>query len=39
MRTLGDGLEKLRELQPDLGDRRISIKTEPMRLPTGFLQV
>jgi len=35
MRTLADGLEKLQELQPDLGDRPISIKTQPMRLPTG----
>jgi hypothetical protein len=37
MRTLAGGLEKLDELQPNLGDRPISIKTLPMRLPTGEL--
>jgi hypothetical protein len=37
MRTLAGGLEKLHELQPNLGDRLISIKTLPMRLPTGEL--
>jgi hypothetical protein len=35
MRTLADGLEKLQELQPNLGDRPIAIRTSPLRLPTG----
>jgi hypothetical protein len=35
MRSLADGLEKLRELQLDLGERPITIKTSPLRLPTG----
>jgi hypothetical protein len=37
MRNLPDGLEKLHELQADLGNRPISIKTLPIRLPTGEL--
>ena len=35
MRSLADGLEKLRELQPDLGERSITIKTTLLRLQTG----
>ncbi len=35
MRSLADGLEKLRELQPSLGDQPITIKTSPLRFPTG----
>ena len=37
MRTLADGLETLRDLQTDLGDHPISVRTQPMRLPTGEL--
>jgi ParB/Sulfiredoxin domain len=35
MRSIADGLEKLHELQTDLGDGPITIMISPLRLPTG----